>query len=383
MKEIMATRKHKIGSVWLMERDIEILELLFQYRALLPEQLADFYGISVEVMRKRMNKLCNIELIMKKQLKGYRVDQSRQGVVYFIATQGLKVLRNNPPSVGKLGEKLLLFNVSNIRVSERHLPYVLTANDLGLELQNFDWEYVDSRVAKEQFGFNRNLLLHALFRDVEGREMFYYGFKSKLNKRTSLLVANEIADTSQIQNVLITTKGIKATEMIHEYSNPLRISDKTIYVTSNVISLKVMDFDFAKLYFSCFTDDESVIEFVATTYPKWLTLDPDWLSKKNMPYLNTVANINIYNQHQQLVDSQKAYIINMLDVDLVKIKAVQQYTVYEKEREKLNVLLLVTEHQKPIVEKYFTGEGYLHIQYFVIPNAHIERYRDEFYEMDE
>lgn len=380
MKEIMDTRKFKMGSVWVMERDIEILEMLFQYRALLPEQLANYYGISVEVMRKRMNKLCKIELVKKVQLKRYRVNQSRQGVVYFITILGIRILRENETSVAKFNEKVNQFTPSNLRVEANHLPFILNANDMGLELQNYDWEYIDSREAKELYSLNRQLLLHGLFRDVKGREMWYYGYQDNLLEKTVRMVASELEVTSVIQNVLITTKGEKATRLLHELSNPVNFTDKKIYTTSNVMSLKILDLEFAKLYFSCFTDDESVFEFVSTIYPRWINFKKDWVSRKAMPFLNTVADLHEYDENRQLKGTQQVYVVNMLDVDLVKIKEIQRYTEEERQREGLNVLLLVTEKDKPIISEYFSGRAYQHFLYFVIPTTHIERYRDEYYE---
>ena len=44
-------------------------------------------------MRKRMNKLCNEDIVKKTQLKRYRVHQNRQGVVYSITALGVKILK--------------------------------------------------------------------------------------------------------------------------------------------------------------------------------------------------------------------------------------------------------------------------------------------------
>ena len=365
----------KIGSMRLMERDIEILEMLFQYRALLPEQLANYYDISLEVMRKRMNKLCNEDIVKKTQLKRYRVRQNRQGVVYAISTLGVKILKNNPSSVEKFKDKLDEFTTSNVRLETNHLPFVLNANDVGLELYNYGWEYFDSREAKERFALNRQLLLHGLLQDSNGKDMWYYGYQENITLKTFRMLASELESTRVIQNVLITYKGLPASNMLHKLINPVMYGGRKIYPVSNVTSLKIMDFEFAKSYFACFLSDDDVYRFINGYYKKWIEIVGEYKAKKKMAFVNVVANLKEYDSNQQLVRTQSVLVANVLDMDLVKINELRRYNQEAREREGMNLILIIREKDKDIIKSYFHSEAYKHIGFFVVKDEYVESYK--------
>ena len=102
-------------------------------------------------------------MISTHPIKGYLVNQKRQGSYHRISEIGISCLREQGVPVERRADQL--------RINIRHLPFLLSTNDVMIDLEAYGWQMKDSRKVKEKFELNRGANVQGMLKSPRGTEL--------------------------------------------------------------------------------------------------------------------------------------------------------------------------------------------------------------------
>src|SRR5690625_4328163 len=224
--------------------DLDILESLYKYRALSTAQIRKMFNLSKMYTYKKMRILQNTGWVHKAWIKGFAAPQrkKRQGVYFRIGETGIACLRKQGYPVER--------KASQLRVSENFLPYLLSTNDLMIDLMSFGWRMLDSREVKRKYSLNRGDSLQGILTSPGDKEYVFYMLMEKTTKPTLTKIAQEMESYSAldatkgerpIPHYIIFVRGQESYQQVNNFFN-----SRTGAITSSG-QIKVMPLFFAKM----------------------------------------------------------------------------------------------------------------------------------------
>jgi hypothetical protein len=219
-------------------RDIEMLHMLYQYRALSTQQLMRYFQMTPHYMNKKTHIMINSDWIKSLPIlseKGRKIGayhSLNEGGIALIKKQGITADRK----------------VEELRVTRSFLPYLLSANDMMIDLAPFGWKMRDSRGIKSIYGLNRGNNIHGSLISPNGTEYGFYIFMSRSMPKYVMKVVREIKE-SVLHNFIVFTKGqVSFNDFISQATKPGRE-----LITGG--SLKVIPYTFGKIYLQASSDE--------------------------------------------------------------------------------------------------------------------------------
>ncbi|WP_262173255.1 replication-relaxation family protein [Saccharococcus sp. Marseille-Q5394] len=329
--------------------DIAILTGLYEYRALSTEQIMRRYELSRWYTYKKLRILRNSRLISTHPISGYLVNQNRQGSYHRISETGISCLRKQGVPVERRADQL--------RINVRHLPFLLSTNDVMIDLEAYGWQMEDSRRVKAKFELNRGANVQGMLKSPRGTEYLFYMFLHGVGMKNLMKVSNELMDVSN-PNYILFAKSAASYKTIVEH-----LSTNTSVIVQ-CQSLKVFPYTFAKYYLRHFDDEQNVMRFLEDFKVHDLSFKTDFKDTRR----------KIYDGLERIVrhEGEEKYLVNLLDTDLVKIYNVRQYRKEMYELDGRKVLLITTSMTRPMHEQLL-GEIH-HVDYLEIDSRKLIDY---------
>lgn len=323
---------------------LNILEDLYNLRALTTEQLSSRFDYSIRHIGRITRELQAEQLLITEKVRGYERHKGFQGNYYRISTKGIRYLNQADFKTSRTADQL--------RVSEYYLPYILSLNDLYLRVEPHGWEVINSRDVKAKFNLNRGDNIHGMLISPDGTKYGIYIFLNSVIEYNMKKIKSEISryNNTDFPNMLILCKNEdgfnQVVSELHEFTDIVK------YVT-----FKVLPFGFGIKYLKTFGSKYKELDFLSnfgvTPYP-----EAD-ISEAPMG-LETVV----------IHEDEEKYLVNMLDNDLEKLRTIRNY---RKERYEFDgrKVLIVTNMDKVIPELL---EDIHHIDYLHIAYAEMADY---------
>ncbi|MCM3791262.1 replication-relaxation family protein [Domibacillus indicus] len=289
-------------------RDIEMLHMLYQYRALSTQQLMRHFQMTSQYAHKKTHIMRNSNWIKSLPIlseKGRKV-----GAYHSLTEGGISLIKKQGITAEQKAEEL--------RVTRRFLPYLLSANDLMIDLAPFGWTMRDSREIKSMYGLNRGNNIHGSLTSSEGIEYGFYIFMSRSLPKYIMKVVREIKE-SAMHNFIIFTKGQAS---FSDFVAEAAIPGKEV-VTGG--SLKVMPYTFGKTYLQFMANEQHMLGV---------------LSAHNITPLSEKPPL--YSSFDRIVhhDGEEKYLVSLLDTDLMKIYSLKRYRKEAFDRDQRRILIL-------------------------------------------
>lgn len=294
----------------IQQLDLSILWGLYNLRAMSTHQVRRRYNLSPSYVYKKLEILRNTGWIKTEPINGFTRKQRRQGSYHRISETGIACLKGRGYTVER--------SADDLRTNKRHLPYLLHANDIFIDLEPFGWTMQDSRAVKRKYHMNRGNNLQGILKSPNGNEFIFYVLMESTTEKTLARIASEIASNSKIDrmrteiptsNYIIFVKGQKAYQQVVSYF----YSNKEIITTTQ--QLKVMPTTFAKMYLSKFYDQQKLFDFLLGEEIYDITERALPGLKKSHKGLSTIVRHN----------GEEKYLVNLLDSDLIKIFDMHAY----------------------------------------------------------
>jgi hypothetical protein len=191
-------------------RDIEMLHMLYQYRALSTQQLIRYFQMTAHYANKKTHIMRNSDWI--KSLPILSEKTRKIGTYHCLTDTGISLLQKQGIRVDRKAEDL--------KVTRSFLPYLLSANDLMIDLAPFGWTMRDSREIKSMYGLNRGNNIHGSLLSLNGTEYGFNIFMSRSMPKYVMKVVREIKE-SAIHNFIIFRKGqVSFSDFISQATNP-------------------------------------------------------------------------------------------------------------------------------------------------------------------
>ena len=303
----------------LQARDIEILKGLYEHRALSTEQIMRRYEMSKWYTYKKLALLRNSRLISTHPIRGYLANQKRQGNYHRISETGITCLRKQGVAVERSADQL--------RVNIRHLPFLLSSNDIMIDLEKYQWVMKDSRQVKVEYELNRGANVQGMLTSPREIGYLFYMFMHGISKMNLNKTAKEIKE-SKYPNYMLFTKSQKSFTTI---VNVLSLDENLIVQCQ---SLKVFPYTFAKYYLRHFEDEQNVMKFLEDYEIYDLSFKTDFKDTRKKKYDGLERIV----RHE----GEEKYLVNLLDTDLVKIYNIRQYRKEMYELDGRKVLVITT-----------------------------------------
>lgn len=297
-------------------RDIEMLHTLYKYRALSTQQMMRHFSMSSHYANKKMHIMRNSEWIRSYPILS---DKHRKiGAYHSLAEGGLSLLRSFGYEINRKADEL--------RVSRRYLPFLLTANDLYIELAPLGWTMRDSREIKAAYGLNRGNNIHGSLEGPALSEHGLYIFMSRSSLKHMMKVIREIKE-SPLHNFVVFTKGQESFASFIEHAT---VSGRELIAGG---AIKVIPFGFGKVYLPFISSPEGMDKL---------------LDRHGIQLLKKQIQGTLF---EQIVrhEAQDKYFVNLLDTDLMKVYTLKRYHKDRFEREGKRVVVLT--HMRSMHEK--------------------------------
>ncbi|MEK5069598.1 replication-relaxation family protein [Sporosarcina sp. FSL K6-1508] len=333
----------------LQARDIEILKGLYEHRALSTEQIMRRYEMSKWYTYKKLALLRNSKLISTLPIRGYLANQKRQGNYHRISETGITCLRKQGVAVERSADQL--------RVNIRHLPFLLSSNDIMIDLEKYKWVMKDSRQVKVEYELNRGANVQGMLTSPKGVGYLFYMFMHGISKMNLNKTAKEIKE-SKYRNYMLFAKSQKSFSTI---VNVLSIDENLIVQCQ---SLKIFPYVFAKYYLRLFEDENNVMKFLEDYEIYDLSFKTDFKDTRRKTYdgLERVVRHN----------GEEKYLVNLLDTDLVKVYNIKQYRKEMYELDGRKVLIVTTSNTRKMHEQLL--EEIYHVDYLEIDTGDLIDY---------
>ncbi|MEN1969679.1 hypothetical protein WMZ97_16575 [Lentibacillus sp. N15] len=326
------------------QRDLNLLYEMYKCRALSTAQVAHIRGLGKWYVYEKLGFLRNNGYIYTEQISGkYILQQNRQGTYHRISGKGITLLKKNGYTID--------YTADDIRLSKHRLPYLLTANDLFLALQNTGWTYRDSREIKSFHILNRNDMLQGTLTNPDNsKEYALYIFLKKVYATTLMRIKQEI-NRNPFESALITTRGAPSfNSVIHSFANE---TDKLIKGGS----IKVIPFNFATGYLNISSDNKAFHEL--------------FLSELGLNLLNDTSSKNAFESNTQFDyvvkhNEEEKYFLDLLDNDLMKLEEIKRYRKEDYKRDGKKILALTSTIKSHVDFHKKMLSDIQHIEYLVV-----------------
>lgn len=349
MREKKIVKKRK-------KQELELLYKIYKYRALSTAQIADVGNLGKWFVYKKIRSLKERGYLYSEQISGnYIPNQNRQGSYHRISGKGITLLKENDYLIDSTADEL--------KVAKFRLPYLLTANDLAITLEQVDWEYRDSRSIKNFHNLNRgDILQGVLLNPNETKEYAVYVFLKSVQADTLARIKHEI-NRNPFEDILIITRGESSFEaVINSFTNREGNGNEKLIKSG---SIKVLPFQFAKYYLTISNDNKQKHEYLLTNLGLEILGDS---SNKNV--FETSVTMDYIVKH----NGEEKYFFDLLDNDLMKIDEIKRYRKERYKRDGRKALVLtspITAHQ--IFHKKMLG-NMQHVEYLVVDPNEVIRF---------
>lgn len=311
----------------LIDRDLNILQDLYNFRALTTEQIKrKYFSESEYYVNKILGKLRKEHFITSATLKGSR--DKKKGITYHRLTEtGMECLARHGVSVEGYAQ--------NLYVKPVQLHYILSANDIMVDLTQAGWKALDSRGIKKQFNLDDRMNIHGLLIAPDGKQYGFYVLEEGVTRNTLGRIAAEIKDSyAKVQNFIIFTKGARSYNQFINFSmNPplKRVNNEYIKVPPlyTGYDLKVINSNIGRSMYRAHPTEKQWIEALAA-YFKFEIINERTLEKRQ--------SFDILVRYK----GEEMYFVDLIDTDLTKIRAIQTYTEHRYNEENKRKILVAT-----------------------------------------
>lgn len=332
----------------LQARDIEILTGLYEHRALSTEQIMRRYEMTKWYTYKKLTLLRNSRLISTHPIRGYLANQKRQGNYHRISETGITCLRKQGVVVERSADQL--------RVNIRHLPFLLSSNDIMIDLEKYQWAMKDSRQVKVAYGLNRGANVQGMLTSPREVGYLFYMFMHGISKMNLNKTAKEIKESNYPNYMVFAKSQNSFTTIVNVFS-----ADDGLIVKCE--SLKIFPFVFAKYYLRLFEDENNVMKFLEDYEIYDLSFKTSSVSgMKQHDGLKRVVRHN----------GEEKYLVNLLDTDLVKVYNIKQYRKEMYELDGRKVLVVTTSNTRALHEQLLASIH--HVDYLEIDTGDLVDY---------
>ncbi|WP_206514658.1 replication-relaxation family protein [Brevibacillus marinus] len=189
----------------LTERDIQLLQDLYQYQVLNIKQIRKLhFSNSEKYVYKRLFQLKREGFVKSRPLVS---GGQKVGAGYFITEKGLRILEEQGLSNKR--------RARDITPSSKRIPSVIERNELYTQLLPFGWTLINSRDYKKANAINRGALVSGALVRQDGKEYVLYILENNIREQTFHKVCREIK-MFRDRNVLILCKGQVVYEKLWE-----------------------------------------------------------------------------------------------------------------------------------------------------------------------
>ncbi len=234
----------------------------------------------------------------------------------------------------------------DLRVSAYHLPYLLSTNDIMIDLSPYGWEMEDSREVKKRYQLNRSENIQGILKSPGGKEYVFYQFMSRTSAKNIEKTVSELNKNQFTDYMMFTKGGSSFKSLLEKFTTGAGIK------VSKYQSLKLFPYVFAKYYLRAFEDEERILEFVEDYGVSTVSFKTHFKNQKSG--LNLIVDYN----------NQEYYFVNLLDTDMKKIYNIKQYRKEDYERNGRKVLVL-TNNQLSKSHKEALKDTH-HVEYLII-----------------
>jgi len=164
-------------------------------------------------------------LVVSEKVKGYNRRRRQQGNYHRISTKGIRYLNQADFDTSRTADQL--------RMNEYYLPYVLSVNDLVINLEPHGWQVIGGRDTKIKYKMNRGDNIHGMLISPDGTRYGLYIFLNPVTQLNLNKIKKEVSRYSDFPNMLILTKNEASFEqVVWEFQH---YNDIVNYVTFNVL----------------------------------------------------------------------------------------------------------------------------------------------------
>lgn len=351
----------------LVQQDLDIMHTLYMYRALTTQQIQTMSNLGKWYVYKKLSALCNSGYTTRNEVAGYIVGQRRQGNYFRITEKGISCLREYGYEVNKTANEL--------RVTKFYLPFLLTMNDIMLELQEWDWKFADSREVKAKYQLNRSSSIQGSLTNKFNTEYICYVVMKSISAMNLAKIDAEIRSEDFAKYIMFTRTELAYQKVINQllHSNSVAVSKELkifpqvfgVYYLSTYQNDKQFFYDLEKFSHEkySFKTHSEIIEDMYDDAPDKtpLTFKTNFESNLNLDGLTYIAEHN----------GKEKYVVNMLDTDLVKVYNISHYTVEKYNIDKRPVLVITNE----ILESTHRDllHSTKHVEYYTLKQSELQQ----------
>lgn len=301
-------------------RDVEMLHMLYKHRALSTQQLMRYFQMTSQYAHKKTHIMRNSNWIKSLPIlseKGRKI-----GAYHSLTEGGISLIKKQGIRAEQKAEEL--------RVTRRFLPYLLSSNDLMIDLAPFGWTMRDSREIKSMYGLNRGNNIHGSLTGPDGTEYGFYIFMSRSLPKYIMKVVREIKESAMHHFIIFTKGQASFRDFISEAANP----GKEL-ITGG--SLKVVPYTFGKTYLQFMADERNILNI---------------LSEHNITPLS--GKPPLYSSFDRLVEhnGEEKYLVSLLDTDLMKVYSLKRYRkeTFDQDQRRILILTHMKEFHKELLK---------------------------------
>jgi hypothetical protein len=197
--------KRKWDVMRITERDLKILDDLYERRTMTVKQIRQLHFVGTEkYVYHRLYQLKKCGYVKSMPMVK---DGQKTAACYYVTEQGVRLLKES-------GRIKTLRRARNNKASGKKIKYVIDTNNLYTTLKGSGWEVVDSRRWKNEKRIDRNTMLRCGLRRKDGKEYNVYIVGAEITDRTLKKIQNEIEKQTLQDIILYKGKGQEQTKEI-------------------------------------------------------------------------------------------------------------------------------------------------------------------------
>ncbi|SOC21525.1 hypothetical protein SAMN05880501_1136 [Ureibacillus xyleni] len=323
----------------LSDKKISIMLDLCKFRVLTTEQLMHRHSSnSVAYLNKVLTQLRKASLIRSATQTGSR-GKKKGHSFHAITMRGIGALHHNGHFVDE--------SFADNYLSEQLRYYVLSANDI-LMSANDSWQVLDSRATKKVFNLGSRTQIQGALTDGNKESYGMYVLSEAPVTQTIGKIQSEIMERAgTIKNYVVFGKGKKGLESFMEIAMTKTTTRDFLYTG---YALKVLPFklgqELVKTFDSFSAWEQALLEHLAKE-KGFKIIQSEWSVRKDGERLadgltdTTRATVPEHPLFKTIVeyDGQHYFYVNLIDLDLKKIRAIQTYSEADTRRYGVNMLV--------------------------------------------
>lgn len=321
----------------LSEKKIGILLDLCKFRVLTTEQLFHRHSPgSLDYLNKVLSQLRKASLIRSATQSGSR--GKRKGHSFHAITmRGIGSLHHNGHFVDE--------SFADNYLTEQLRYYVLSANDI-LTSANDAWQVLDSRATKKVFNLGSRTQIQGALTDLLKQSYGIYVLSEAPLTQTIGKIQSEMMERAgTIQNYVVFGKGKKGLETFMEMAMSKTTTRDFLYTG---YALKVLPFklgqELVKAFDSFSAWEQALLEKLAEEYG-FTVIQSEWSVRKDgeRPADGLTCTTRTTSPEHAVFktiieyEGQRYFYINLIDLDLKKIRAIQTYSEADTRRYGMNM----------------------------------------------